>query len=284
MQYTGQVWPYFPLLRHPSPSQGSDGESSMEFYALLDQVLELLRQRGRVTLGDYRLAIDYLEKTMALLEGELRHVRLATGLTSVLSRGYLTRCLAELGKFAEGLAWGEEGIRIAEAVDNAFSRIHVYCGVGLLYLRKGDLQKAMPLGERALALHKVAHLPAFFHRVAMALARLWPITRHNRPRRFSAPRQSAGLLPQHALDATWTNGNASTNNAWRAPAPPRRLAALSWTTPPGGPAGGAWRSSGLPARARARTIPTAPGSAEPSPRRSRVSALPFPYGPALLRR
>ncbi len=120
-------------------------------------------------LGYYRLAIDYLEKAMALLEGELRHVRLATGLTSVLSRGYLTRCLAELGRFAEGLAWGEEGIQIAEAVDNAFSRIHVYCGVGLLYLRKGDLQKAMPLGERALALHKVAHLPAFFNRVAMAL-------------------------------------------------------------------------------------------------------------------
>jgi hypothetical protein len=78
-------------------------------------------------LGDYRRAIDCLGRAVALLAGELRHVRLGLGLTSVLSRVYLTHCLAEVGRFAEGLAWGEEGIQIAEAVDNAFSRIHVYC-------------------------------------------------------------------------------------------------------------------------------------------------------------
>jgi tetratricopeptide (TPR) repeat protein len=64
---------------------------------------------------------------------------------------------------------GEEGIQIAEAVDNAFSRTEVYRSVGLLYLRKGDLQKAIPLGERALVLQQVAHLPASFHWVAIDL-------------------------------------------------------------------------------------------------------------------
>jgi tetratricopeptide (TPR) repeat protein len=104
-----------------------------------------------------------------LLEGELRHVRLALGLTSVPSRGYLTRCLAEVGRFAEGLVQGEEGIQIAEAVDNAFSRTEVYRSVDLLYVRKGDFQKAIPLGERALALNKVAHLPASFNWIAADL-------------------------------------------------------------------------------------------------------------------
>jgi tetratricopeptide (TPR) repeat protein len=120
-------------------------------------------------LGDYRRAIDCLGRAVALLEGDLRHVRLGLGVTSVFSRAYLTRCLAEIGGFAEGLAWGEEGIQIAEAVDNAFSRIHAYCSVGLLYLQKGEFQKAIPLGERALVLHKVAHLPVTFPQVAMAL-------------------------------------------------------------------------------------------------------------------
>jgi tetratricopeptide (TPR) repeat protein len=120
-------------------------------------------------LGDYRQAIDCLKRAVALLDGELRHVRLAQGLTSAISRAYLAHSLAEIGRFAEGLAWGEEGIQIAEAVDNAFSRIDVYCSVGLLYLQKGECQKAIPLGERALALHKVAHLPVTFPRVAMAL-------------------------------------------------------------------------------------------------------------------
>jgi class 3 adenylate cyclase len=83
-------------------------------------------------LGDYHRAIDCLERAVALLAGELRHVRLALGLTSVLSRGYLTQCLAEVGRFAEGLVRGAEGIQIAEAVDNAFSRTEVYRSVGLL--------------------------------------------------------------------------------------------------------------------------------------------------------
>jgi class 3 adenylate cyclase/tetratricopeptide (TPR) repeat protein len=127
-------------------------------------------------LGDYRRAIDCLERAVALLEGELRHVRLALGLTSVLSRGYLTRCLAEVGRFAEGLVRGEEGIQIAEAVDNAFSRTEVYRSVGLLYLRKGEIRKALPFVERAFTLHKVAHLPAFFSRVAMALGAAYALS------------------------------------------------------------------------------------------------------------
>jgi tetratricopeptide (TPR) repeat protein len=127
-------------------------------------------------LGDYRQALDCLKRAVALLEGELRHVRLAQGLTSVTARGVLTQSLAEVGRFAEGLAWGEEGIQIAEAVDNAFSRINVYHSVGLLYLRKGDLQKAMPLGERALALQKVAHLPVLFHQVAIDLGAAYALS------------------------------------------------------------------------------------------------------------
>jgi tetratricopeptide (TPR) repeat protein len=127
-------------------------------------------------LGDYRQAIDCLRRAVALLEGELRHVRLALGLTSVMARGYLARCLAEVGRFAEGLVWGEEGIQIAEAVDNAFSRIEVYRSVGLLYLRKGELQKAILLGERAFALHQVAHLPALFSWVAVDLGAAYALS------------------------------------------------------------------------------------------------------------
>ncbi len=71
MQYTGQAWPYFPLLRHTSPSQGSDGESSMEFYALLDQVLELLRQRGRVTYRAVKRQFDLDDALLDDLKAEI---------------------------------------------------------------------------------------------------------------------------------------------------------------------------------------------------------------------
>ena len=127
-------------------------------------------------LGDYHRAIDCLGRAVTLLEGELRHVRLATGLTSALSRGYLSQCLAEVGRFAEGLVWGEEGLQIAEAVANTFSCIHVSSSVDVLYLRKGDLQQAIPLGERVLALQKVAHLPLLFPWVAVDLGAAYTLS------------------------------------------------------------------------------------------------------------
>jgi tetratricopeptide (TPR) repeat protein len=127
-------------------------------------------------LGDYQRAIDCLGRAVTLLEGELRHVRLATGLTSALARGYLSQCLAEVGRFAEGLVWGEEGIQIAEAVANTFSCIHVSSSVDVLYLRKGDLQQAIPLGERVLALQKVAHLPLLFSWVAVDLGAAYTLS------------------------------------------------------------------------------------------------------------
>jgi tetratricopeptide (TPR) repeat protein len=67
-------------------------------------------------------------------------------------------------------------MQIAEAVDNAFSRIHVYCSVNLLYLCKGDLQKAIPLGEHALALQKVAHFPIMFPWVAVDLGAAYTLS------------------------------------------------------------------------------------------------------------
>jgi tetratricopeptide (TPR) repeat protein len=67
-------------------------------------------------------------------------------------------------------------MQIAEAVDNAFSRIEMYRSVGLLYLRKGEPQKAIPLGERALALQKVAHLPVMLHQVTMDLGTAYALS------------------------------------------------------------------------------------------------------------
>ena len=66
--------------------------------------------------GDYRRAIDCLGQTVAALEGARRHERFGqVQLPAVLSRAYLATCHAELGMFAEGRAFGEEGLRIAEA-------------------------------------------------------------------------------------------------------------------------------------------------------------------------
>jgi class 3 adenylate cyclase/tetratricopeptide (TPR) repeat protein len=117
--------------------------------------------------GDYRQAMDACRRAMALLEGERRYERLGQPLLpAVGSRTYLSRCLAEVGAFTEGIAVGGEGLRIAEAVQHPHSLVLAYEGVGLPYLRQGDLPQALPRLERAVGLCEDADLRFHFARLA----------------------------------------------------------------------------------------------------------------------
>ena len=81
----------------------------------------------------------------------------------------LARCLAELGAFTEGLAHGEEGLRIAEAVNHPNSLIEACYGIGYVYLRKGDMHQALPWLERGLEVCRVWDIPLLFYIVSSTL-------------------------------------------------------------------------------------------------------------------
>ena len=82
--------------------------------------------------GDYHRAIDCLGQTVVSLDGAQRRERFGqVFLPAVLSRTYLAWCHAELGTFAEGRTLGEEGLRIAEAVDHPASLMVASWGIGL---------------------------------------------------------------------------------------------------------------------------------------------------------
>jgi tetratricopeptide (TPR) repeat protein len=81
----------------------------------------------------------------------------------------LAWCHAELGTFTEGSALGEEGLRIAEAVDHPLSLVIASWGLGLLALRQGDLRRALPRLERAMGICHEADLPVYFSWMAPAL-------------------------------------------------------------------------------------------------------------------
>jgi class 3 adenylate cyclase/tetratricopeptide (TPR) repeat protein len=123
-----------------------------------------------IAQGDYRRAIEFLSWNVASLEGDLIRERFGlTGFPSVLSRSYLGWSHAERGEFAEGTARGEEGIWIAEAADHPFSLIIAHWGVGLLYLRKGDLHKAISVLEGSLRLCQIGNVPRWFAEIASPL-------------------------------------------------------------------------------------------------------------------
>ena len=117
--------------------------------------------------GDYHRAIDCLGQTVAALEGVRRHERFGqVQLLPVLSHAYLATCHAELGLFAEGRAFGEEGLRIAEA---AAPRQPDVCLVGVVCCpsTKGTCA-GRSLLERAMGICYDTDLPVYFPLMAAA--------------------------------------------------------------------------------------------------------------------
>jgi tetratricopeptide (TPR) repeat protein len=121
------------------------------------------------SLGDYRSATDVLRRSVAALEGDLRHTRFGIIMNSVRSRGWLTNALAELGDFAAGIAWGEEAVQIAEAEGHFYSAIHAQQQLGILLLLRGDLPQAVAVLERALAHCRTTDMTLHLHVIAVHL-------------------------------------------------------------------------------------------------------------------
>jgi DNA-binding NtrC family response regulator/tetratricopeptide (TPR) repeat protein len=79
---------------------------------------------------------------------------LGLGPTTILvrPRAWLTLTLGYLGQFVEGISLGEETIQIAESGGHEFDCIVATNALGSIYVIKGDLDRAVPLLERSLAL------------------------------------------------------------------------------------------------------------------------------------
>ncbi|HSE94535.1 MAG TPA: hypothetical protein VLD61_01505 [Methylomirabilota bacterium] len=113
-------------------------------------------------LGDFRQATEHLNRNVASLQGDRMYGRFGTaGITSVLSIMPLAWSQAELGAFPEGIASGEQGVRIAQAVDQPLSLMFADLGIGELYLIQGDLVRAIPILERGLATTRTWDFPSW---------------------------------------------------------------------------------------------------------------------------
>jgi tetratricopeptide (TPR) repeat protein len=105
------------------------------------------------TAGDYRGAERVLRELADSLQGDLSRERFGQhAFPAVNCRSHLVWALAELGAFGEGIARGEEGVRLAQSVDHPYSLVLAFWGLGSLYIFKGDYREAERLLDRAMAL------------------------------------------------------------------------------------------------------------------------------------
>ena len=116
---------------------------------------------GRVyyARGDHRRAIDLMRwVARTVVTGAREDVpidqRFAPGAppSSVGCRGSLAVYLADTGDFPEALAWGGEGVRIADAVGGMHGQVFARYCLSRAHLARGDAEQAIPLLEKAIAL------------------------------------------------------------------------------------------------------------------------------------
>jgi class 3 adenylate cyclase/tetratricopeptide (TPR) repeat protein len=126
--------------------------------------------RTYYSLGDFRRTIDLCKRSMSLLEGKPVGERFGmANVASVVTPGPLVLSLAELGDLANGIAKGEEAVRIAEMVGQPFSLVAAYLGLSYIYMVKGDLGKATPLAERSFDICRNAEIVVEVSRAAAHL-------------------------------------------------------------------------------------------------------------------
>jgi tetratricopeptide (TPR) repeat protein len=117
---------------------------------------------AHLSLGDYARAKEYFHGNVESLKGGLIRERFGEAyLPSVETRVWLVHVLAACGEFAEGITRGEEAVEIAETMDDPFSLIAAYRGLGFLYLRKGDLDDAIRFLERSRELSQAWNIGNF---------------------------------------------------------------------------------------------------------------------------
>jgi tetratricopeptide (TPR) repeat protein len=113
--------------------------------------------------GQFRRAVEHLEKAVVLLDGELERQHCGTELfPSIVSRCWLVVVFAERGDFERGLAYGEEGVRLAESLDHPYSLGLASWALGYLYAAKGLYGDAIRMLEKSLALAHDWHLEILF--------------------------------------------------------------------------------------------------------------------------
>src|SRR5262245_53698232 len=120
-----------------------------EILASAQTVLAMVYLHG----GDFREALDVAQRAVAALTGNLRYAHFGRiFLPGVGSRCYVAVCLAELGEITAGRGVGEDAVRLAEEVAHSYSIALALWYVGTFRLRQRDLQAAISMLERGLAL------------------------------------------------------------------------------------------------------------------------------------
>jgi class 3 adenylate cyclase/tetratricopeptide (TPR) repeat protein len=149
-----------------------NGRRSVELTsALSDPTLEMEARshlgQAQLSSGAYEEAAANLRWGIAVLGVETDRRPLGYGpFPSVLYRHFLVGCLTQLGEFDEATTVSREAVRIAEALDNPWSRALAYNAVAMLAVQRGDTSRAVAVAGRGLDLCNAYDMKFLWPRLA----------------------------------------------------------------------------------------------------------------------
>ncbi|MBI2750163.1 MAG: AAA family ATPase [Burkholderiales bacterium] len=173
-------------------------------------VAELYSGATCIPVGSLDQASEHLERTLQLLPGALSRERFGLHSFPVPLVGhYLCWALAELGEFDAAIARGKDAIQVAEEVDHAYSVAVAQWGLAYAYFQRGDLDPAVLLLERTIALCRDWTVPILLQISVglhgIAIARSGEATRGISILReaYRGYEESIGMGNYHTLQVLW---------------------------------------------------------------------------------
>jgi class 3 adenylate cyclase/tetratricopeptide (TPR) repeat protein len=157
--------------------------------------------------GDAQRAVELLSGTLRELDRSGKRPSTTNRATVIrlLALSFLTRSLAELGRFKEGIAYGDEALRLAEP-NTAFGLATALAGLGILYVRKADAHTAIPLLERGLEVCRTYSVTNWIPTIEATLGAAYTL----------AGRVEEGVvLLEQAVDLNRHTGIVATLSLWR---------------------------------------------------------------------
>jgi tetratricopeptide (TPR) repeat protein len=148
------------------------GQRSVELAGSLDDPTSAIIARSHLgqaqfNSGAYEEAAANLRLGIAALRVEWDRTRLGYGsLPSVLYRHFLAVCLSELGEFDEATAISEDVVRVAEALDNPWSRALSYFALATVAVQRGDTSRAVAVAAQGLDLCNMYEMTFLWPRLA----------------------------------------------------------------------------------------------------------------------
>jgi tetratricopeptide (TPR) repeat protein len=147
-------------------------------------------------VGDFAVAKKRLTELLTMAAAppsSNQHVRNGLPSSRVMVLSWLTQCCADLGQFEEGMEAAQEAVRLAEQLDQPWSRAAACYAMGSILIKRGDASQAIAVLENGQRSCSEYLIPGWATTISWMLGYAYALN--------GEPERGAALLEQVVQDS-----------------------------------------------------------------------------------